>query len=842
MKKLRPFLLLACLGIMALFSFNTPIQESMQIKNILGKLLLYSNSERPEKAYLHTDKDFYTNGETIWFKTYLVDGIDHRKSDKSRVVYVELLDSEGNILERRKQFVGNLGTAGEIQLDQKLAQGEYTLRAYTKYMLNEEEPVFFEKKIPVWMQQLTKGDVTEIPQSTAYQGVKEVDNESDEVLRTKVRFFPEGGQLVAGMSSKLGLEVTDDRGNGLALKGTIVDQEGNVAANFSSGEFGLGVVNLKPLPGKTYYARFKGESNDKEFELPRAMEEGYLLNVTDRGEYILVQVGTNLSDGLQGALLLGHLRGEVFLKQVVNGYGTKEHAVKIYPEQLKEGVAQFTLFTAKGEPVSERLFFVENPGQRASLSMDTDRKSYGTRNRVQVDLALTDSQGKSLEGEFSMSVVSNNALSSEYSGDIRSWLLLDSDLGATVPDAGYFFKDASQDRKQLLDALMLTHGWRRFEWQELLQQKTSKKLRFPPEKGITISGRTVSFHDNEKPRQSLASLTLMGEDLIYSKDSTDINGRFSFGNFYFQDSLDALIQVHSFSKKPRSLGFILDSLNPIDLAAPRKKPIIETRLVRPNNVYLLNAYKKRVADFRFDPKEVTQLDEVVVTEKKKSRNQIINEEYGAALSPGIFSKRMFRDDIPGGASLSAMDLLARIPGVWVTGNYPYQGVSLPGGPKSFGSGTAVGVRVDGSWSDITYLQSLRATEVSFMDVTWGPDAAIFGVQGRNGVVSVYKDRGLFNDDGFVDSPGITRFKIPGFNKVREFYTPNYSVNKKEHEKPDYRSTLFWEPNIILKKEGDNNLEFFTGDNPGKYLIKLEGLTNDGIPVSETIEMEVDSFN
>lgn len=837
MKKLRPFLFLACICIMGLLSFDTPVQESMQVKNILGKLLLYSKNERPEKTYLHTDKDFYTNGETIWFKTYLVDGIDHRASDKSKVVYVELIDSEGNILERRKQFVSDLGAEGEIQLEQKLAQGEYTLRAYTKYMVNEEEPIFFEKKIPIWMQQMTKGDVAGIPQNSTNSGVTDVVDEKEGVSKTKVRFFPEGGQLVTGMSSKLGLEVTDGQGNGLALQGTIVDQDGNVAADFRSGEFGLGVVNLRPLSGKTYYARLDGEATDSEFELPRAMPEGYLLNVTDRGEHILVQVATNLSDGLQGALLLGHLRGEVFLKQVVNGYGTKEHAVKIYPDQLKEGVAQFTLFTAKGEPVSERLFFVENPDQRASLSIDTDRKSYGTRDRVQVDLALTDSQGKSLEGEFSMSVVSKNALSSEYSGDIRSWLLLDSDVGATVPNAGYFFRNASKDRKQLLDALMLTHGWRRFKWSQLLEKKTSKKLRFPPEKGITISGRAVNYYDNEKFGKSLASLTLMGEDLVYDKDSTDNNGRFAFGSFFFQDSVDAILQAEGFGKRPKVLDILLDAPYPGNIPAPRKIQYRETRHVEPNNDYMANAYRQKVADFTFDPDKVTILDEAKVRGKKVNISILRNHEITrqtdyAQITSGPFTYRIHVDSIQGTETLSALELIR------------YSRFSAVSGRTSIYASNEPLYLIDGIPVSKSTVNGFRANEIMFVDVVRGPGASIFGSRGANGIIAFYTKRPILFENKIFQKkiPGIIDTKIIGFNKVREFYAPNYSVNKKEHEKPDYRSTLFWQPDIQLKKDRATKLDFFTGDNPGNYLIKVEGLTDDGIPVSETMELEVDSFD
>ncbi|UWX55909.1 hypothetical protein NYZ99_05865 [Maribacter litopenaei] len=371
------------------------------------------------------------------------------------------------------------------------------------------------------------------------------------------------------MPTKLGIEVTDGLGNGLAVRGSILDGEGNTITDFESREFGLGAINFKPLPGKTYFAGLGTGGSPRDFELPQVYDKGYVLNVTDREEYILVQVATSEDRGLQGAVLLGHLRGEVFLKQVLDGNGKADHAVKVYPERLKEGVAQFTLFTAKGKPVCERLFFVENPNNRASLDIRTDHESYGTRDRVQLDLALRNPKGSPVEGEFSMSVVSDNGISPKGDGDIRSWLLLDSDVGATVPDAGYFFGENSTERKQLLDALMLTHGWRRFQWSQLLEKKTGDKPRFEPEKGIAISGRTVSFHDNEKPRQSVASLTLMGEDSIYEKDSTDIDGRFSFGNFFFQDSMDAILQAESISKKPRSIDFVLDPELPIELPAPR---------------------------------------------------------------------------------------------------------------------------------------------------------------------------------------------------------------------------------------------------------------------------------
>ncbi|UWX55910.1 MG2 domain-containing protein [Maribacter litopenaei] len=200
MKNLRPFWFLASLAMLALLSFNGPVQESLQLDNILGKLMLYNNNERPEKTYLQTDKDFYTNGETIWFKTYLVDGIDHRASNRSRVVHVELVGPDGQVVERRKQFVLGPGAEGEIRLDQELQQGEYTLRAYTKYMLNEDEPVLFEKKIPIRMQSMATSDIPETPQEFG-RSIKNDDDDDDIselASRIIVRFFPEGGSSLTG--------------------------------------------------------------------------------------------------------------------------------------------------------------------------------------------------------------------------------------------------------------------------------------------------------------------------------------------------------------------------------------------------------------------------------------------------------------------------------------------------------------------------------------------------------------------------------------------------------------------------------------------------------------------
>src|SRR5690606_12482692 len=109
----------------------------------------YVSRSAPEKTFLHTNKDLYTHGETIWFKAYLINGVNHFKTDKSRVVYVELLNSQDSVVIKRKLYIDGSSVFGDIKIDASFEEGDYSIRAYTKYMLNEGSPVFFQKEISI---------------------------------------------------------------------------------------------------------------------------------------------------------------------------------------------------------------------------------------------------------------------------------------------------------------------------------------------------------------------------------------------------------------------------------------------------------------------------------------------------------------------------------------------------------------------------------------------------------------------------------------------------------------------------------------------------------------------
>ena len=816
-------------------------QENTQLKKVSEKLAIYKEEFSPEKVYLQTDKDYYTNSDTLWFKTYIVDGISHNTSDKSRVVYVELVDSKQNVIALRKIYAGFDGGSGDIALVENIEEGIYFLRAYTKYMLNDEEPVLFQKEIMIW--------TTAINSNKKSQKVSKKRREKEVITkeitaklssRPIVQFFPEGGNLVAGLNNVLGFKVTNEEGTGIALEGKIIDENGSLISMFSTYEFGLGRVQFKVEPNIDYFAEIEIEGKVAKYSIPKPMDKGYVLQISNRGEYFQIRVAANLVDGLNGLLLVGHLRGETFLEHLIENNLKDIYEIRLSTTELDDGVATFTLFTPNGEPVCERLVFIENPNKSIDLSVKTDVSNYGFRKKVNVDLTVVNEMGVPLSGNFSMSVVSQNALKNEAK-TIKSWLLLNSDLGGTVENPNYFFEDDSKSRKNLLDILMLTHGWRRFVWNQLGTNQAGVKLLYPPEKGIIVNGKTVSLKNRQEPLKTSVSLTIT-EPSAYKEDAlSDSQGKFSFGPMIFRDSINAAIKaVYDLDSKKEVAVYLEPSFPKIPIKDSLRNPVPPIKTIQ-SQAYIEEAYKKKVNDFEYDPK-VVKLDEFIGTEKLKSKKELINEVLNERTMHGQALNRIIPDSIIDSEFNSVADLIQRnVAGVRVEGQYPNQKIRLrPVG--SFRKPPKPLYLLDGIVVDPSMVLEMFGGEILFIDVLKNAgEIAQYGSRGASGVIAVYTPKG--ENYEFVQEKELNKssFTLPGFYRARDFYSPNYSGVKIDSEKPDYRITLHWSPGINLSDVEQTNLTFYTGDTAGTYTIRVEGITDDGTPVGRlhnfTIEEE-----
>ncbi|NAS12712.1 TonB-dependent receptor plug domain-containing protein [Poritiphilus flavus] len=845
MKKKVSRLFRFALLFLIIFGFQAPQQENRVFDLLLSKLSIYAGKENPEKIHVHTDKEYYTRGETLWFKAYILNGITHRPSDKSKVVYVELLDENNYVVADRRIFVDDTSGAGDIDIGDNIKQGKYRLRAYTRYMLNKQKPLYFEKEIPIWAREFGLSDSSEEPEEAVKNGMSSLEL-TDSITPgsgrvQQIRFYPEGGDLVSGLLNKVGIKVTNGLGKGEAVSGVVTDDNGDFVTNFRSYESGLGSFSFIPKPDRTYFASIMAEGNEKKFSLPEASLNGYVLSVENNTDHLILKVKATSPNSLEGTLLLGHLRGELFYKHIGKPKEEDGYALMLPTSKLKDGVAHFTLFTSSGEPVCERLVFIDPSDNDALLDVKFDKNRYKKRDKVTLDLRLKDRDDNGLEGNLSMSIVKQAYPTADAVpvADIKSWLLLNSDLGDTVENPDYFFKDNSIVRKRQLDLLMLTHGWRRFVWKDFLQNGVNKALKYQPEKGIMVTGKTTELNNSFKSRVTNITLGFLGQESYYDTKVTDVSGRFSFGPFAFNDSISVVLDATTSSKKRKTdskqVSIIVDSELPRLITK-------EKRISRWTQSALMQARHNFnnifSEEFSYDP-GVVQLEEAVITQKKKKIAEQIEEELNSLTPYGKPSNRIIRDSVLGHESLSLMDMLIMMPGVQIKGNFPGQTIKIRGGVHSIQVSPEPLILMDGVKIPTSVIQQMDSFSVLFIDLLVGADAAFFGVRGANGVIAIYTDRGSRYNFTQQRSPGITSFVMPGFYKTREFYAPDYSIPKPEHSKADYRHTLHWEPVIPVKDGKYDPISFYTDDSSGNYRVTVEGVTSDGRVIHKTDIFHVD---
>lgn len=820
-------------GLTALMLFFVTIstfgQERELTEIVTEKLEDYTSRESPEKTYIHTDKDSYIAGETIWYKAYLLDGVTHTLTDKSKVVYVDLRNAKDSLISKQKLFVDAFGAAGNIEIPDRIDEGGYTLSAYSNYMLNGNTPLVFSKAIDIWGLQ-TGEDVQETIKENISNKTLVIDN-----YDISLNFFPEGGNLISGLQNVMGVKAIDSDGNEVSLSGKIIDQNGFVIQFFETLEFGLGKFNYQPESGQEYYAVIKVNGTEKNYPLPISEDKGYVLTVRNALEDITVRVHTTITDGIDASLLVGHIRGRVFLKHVENSK-KNDFSIKISKAELESGVAQITLFTAAGEPVCERLVFVDKPNSQKPLQINNVKAIYGKRQKVNVTLSTEKWGDVETISKVSVGVVNTMGKREKSHENIESWLLLNSDLRGTITDAAFFFEDASPKKRFLLDALMLTHGWRRFEWKQMLSDDVGMRKIIAPEKGILIQGRTTAFKNRDERRPSFVNFTVLDSELFKTNKATDSDGNFIFGPYVFQDTIKAVLQSVPMNVSKREAEnehrIIVDNL-PVHIHARKVYPthLINPRKEKPK-AYIELAYKKRITDFKLDPKAI-KLDEVIVGDSAQARQAELQRNIKEITRYQMPNERIFVSKIFGAGSLQPVDLLRNVSGVRVSQNQ----FSIRGG------GTPMFL-LDGFQVERRDIGLLNPNEIAFIDVLKDANAAIFGPglngNAADGVIAFYTNSALGLSTGKqTNFPNITNISIEGFYKVRAFYKTNYDVAKPEHKENDYRTTLHWEPSILIDQKGFFNISFYTGDVPGTYQIHVEGITADGTPIVATKTFEVE---
>jgi hypothetical protein len=517
-------LAIACLNSCA---FAQTSSDAVREK-VTDRLSRWLNDHQPEKIYLQTDRPYYAAGDNIWFKLYITTGSAHRLSALSKSVNVELLDEQDSVKLWIRLPVTSGMARGDLSLPDTLHQGKYRLRAYTNWMRNAGPDYYFDKQF------IIGNETVHVP-------------ERKEAKRRKpaISFFPESGNLVNGLRSVVAFKAVSGDGLGIAVRGTITDRQDSTVCTFRSSHLGMGEFSFTPKKGKAYKASISyADGSNNIARLPATLNSGYVMHVNNADTtniYVQVTAGTGLS--ADQVYLYAQSGGETrYIAR--NKPGMMPFNVVIPKSMFPSGIAQFTLFSATGEPLNERIVFIDHQKELLKLNIDPAKLSTMQQGKVKIGLDVRNSGGKPILGSFSVGVIDESKIHSNEDNEttIISQLLLTTDLKGYIEQPAYYFNRDNDTTRSNLDILMLTQGYRRFAWKPLLAGTIPPAI-YPADRQAGISGKIKS---GGKPVTG-AKVTLFSIDgsFLLLDNTTDEHGHFSFPNIHYKDSVKLGLQASS---------------------------------------------------------------------------------------------------------------------------------------------------------------------------------------------------------------------------------------------------------------------------------------------------------
>jgi len=487
---LRKLLHTTLLLLVALFSYA----DEKSLDTLVLKSIVASRALPQERVYLHFDNSGYYLGETMWFKAYCVSGNGATiAAPQSKVLYVELCAPEGYVVETKKFKLDENGTCnGEFELKPSLLSGYYEVRAYTRYMLNWGDDAVFSRVFPVYDK--VNGDnfdfrnILDRKRGFLYRG----EWMTQEGKEPTLNFYPEGGNLIAGIETKVAYELRDKSGK--PLNDTIsVYADKELLFTTVATHNGKGYFMFTPQADVKYHAEIVSEKKKHKFDLPAIENSGATIAVKYDGDSIRFSVAGNIGEQSLGFVILNRNQTYVYKKNI------KELAM--HRDKLREGVNRCLLLTADGTLLSERMFFVKHsaPQQgdivpvklKAEINgfSSEDKQFFKPYRKLTVKISSEDGSPLPKDGSYSVAVTGEeNSILTSYSNNIYTQMLLASELKGYIPDASQYFADDSENTRSNLDLLMLTHGWTAYDWSMLTGTDSTFSIKHPIEKGIQVKG------------------------------------------------------------------------------------------------------------------------------------------------------------------------------------------------------------------------------------------------------------------------------------------------------------------------------------------------------------------
>ena len=853
--------------------------DNDSIQNLfLEQISLYPQ----EKIHVQTDKPSYVSGDTIWLRAHLVDALLLQQANASRYVYVELINLLAEVVDRVMLRSDSLGCFyGYVSLDEALPEGNYTLRAYTRFMQNQGEDYFFRKSVYVvdpasagispkvdftfgenkifadiyftetngehriipdaislfvdgnlkgeeekllveqdsthYSFDLTKAKeqpvflIQSIYQGRAYNRYFTIP-QPDDVF--DVSFFPEGGHAPLQTDIQIAFKALKKNGLHENVKGAVYDDSGKELARFESAHLGMGTFRMHYLPGQTYHVICSNEENiSKQFKLPLPEPNAVALKARWSNDNLSLTLSKPSDYTLPpNVQLVAHIRGAVLYSQpwiATQGYLFEK-------DFFPAGIIHFLLIDKDRNILSERLVFSSQSSTFAHVSVTPNKQTYQTRDKISLNIKVTDQYEMPLTGNFSFSVVDKRDVSLDTTSSIISTLLLTSELRGFIESPMSYFQNDDPKTIAALDVLMMTQGWRRYNVPEILKGNLQTEQKYPVESDRQFSGKVTGMFSALKDG-SISLIAHKDSILGTSFVETADDGKFVFTHVDYPDSTQYIIQA--LRKKGSSLAFIeLDSTE----AFP---PVLLPPFVAPENrkyedTYLEKANEKYTIE---NGMWLINLAEVEVKAKGINRPKTESPYYSISSSFVLGTEEIDKANF-----LSVFELLRRLPGITISGNEVYYRQATPM------------LILDNVPTENFDYSMLNVNDISDAFVSPATSVMpIFGSRAANGAIVINTKKGFVEKNSMNKNMQV--FTPIGYQQHVEFYSPAYETEGRQIKgNPDLRSTIYWNPSVWTDNTGIAHLSFYSADFPSQYGIVLEGISSFGHLIyssSEAVEVK-----
>ncbi|MHA4808181.1 hypothetical protein ACX0G9_08735 [Flavitalea flava] len=801
MNKFRFFLLICMLVL-----WHPDLVRCQKLDSMMN---VYATNYPQEKVHLHFDKKIYNPGETVWYKAYIFTGAD--LSPFSKNFYTELSDANGNVLQRKVTPVMESSSAGFFDLPKNTQGGHLHVRAYTTWMSNFDTAFYFEKDIRIFTKNMDSGII-------------------DPVRQARIQFFPEGGDMIAGVEGVVAFKANDQFGLPVSVKGTIQDATGKELLTFNSVHDGLGKFLLTPEKSDSLIAFWKDELGiEHRTPLPSVKTTGAVLKAILNNDKVLFSVARTGDGGpeYKHLTIIAHMHQHLVYKAKVNLDANFMSGGTIPVGQLPTGVLQITVFTDADQPVAERVIFVNNREYEFVPEFGILAKSIAKRGKNSFQIEIPDT----LRSNFSVAVTDAGA-DGEFPGDdnIISRLLLTGDIKGYVHNPFYYFSNASDSVASHLDLVMLTHGWRRFKWEQVSRGRLPV-IKSPEQDYLSLKVEVLGVDPYKISKEESLNVILSKKDsstqMLSVPRLSGPGGKFGVTGLVFYDTARAFYQFNVNRKLSNEAAVTFNT----GLLKQARVIKLQTQAydgwTAEDSAFLKKNRFIAEETLRIKPitdQKVKTLESVTVKGRVKTDKEKLDEKYSSGMFSGgdAYTFDLVNDPY----SASMMDIFAYLQGKVaglqiVTGNGP------GGQPSLQWRGSTPSLYLNEMQVDASQLQSTPVSDIAMVKV-FRPGSGVGFGGGAGGVIAVYTKKGGDQKRSDANFKGLDRAQVIGYSSMKEFYSPDYSENSALNEAEDLRTTLYWKPYVLTDKDNKKvNIQFYNNDITKKIRIVIEGVNEEG---------------